>query len=1245
MIEDDFDDELEELEDEELGQAQQPEQSEASMLMNKLKESQEKSKASNSKKSNANGKNKPSGGATDKAKGAAKDKAKQSSGDLAKQKTKDGIRKGAGVAAKKAASTAAAAGTAGASKAAEYGIEAAKKVKKVSDNVDRKIEAETGIPIRKIKKTTFITTVMLPILIPILAILVFLSIFDFLQTETAAEDTNDVITTMEGELGKSLLRFTDEDFKALLKKFEDKYKKHGDKSSSYFAKLVNSYTGTETSRLESALSALDMYLKAEKSNFNKVKWAVVNGQNGEKKTPQMYETEDRLQLPIASNSYFGVSGFPEVEEDSTIDLFKGYLQTWSIPLSCHIATSNAGFAKNIVNDMFHVVNAETYQLFQYNKEIKHTHTLKTEAYTETYTCTPDNGKCPNGHEAHEGTVTHSRTAYRVVEPYEIISTSKTEGPLVTSPGGVSSYITYAETFKGIITAPVTLESKSESTYALATGEITINGTPGPNGVSASQTDVETWKDLASQDKPQVEPYVLIEGVVPENLKTNRIQAFMYNKDYSYNKIKFDSTSLSQAFETIKKYHIDAAKEILDKGLDSELWFGASLAWPVPECTLAGYLFKDVPVYPNHTGIDISNEGKITNNHGPEVIAAADGTVVGLEKGSAYSSGYGKYVKIDHGDGLITIYAHLYNVENNITKGMKISEGTKLGFMGTTGNSSGIHTHFEVRQDGVPVDPFNYYLYDEFMMTFGGKYKKVRRYTGRKVAIDINSMEFTEAWNKKLSDLIQEAISMTEAACMEYSQTQRPIEYDKRPNIGDCSSFVANLYYRYFDKAYIGGYSVPQYEMSDLRNIKAYSVENWLDSNGNIDTNVVRPGDVIVNRNIHTMLYIGSAKPVKGPGTIIDHGHGQGPKYNDFNRLSASYKAQCRVIRYYRDDAIKKPSAGASGGGEYPRFSQHDSKWGGKPYSGDTISGAGCAPSTMAMAITGLGGNMKGIDTSGDGVVTPDESAVWSTNHGGAANGQGSYNSFINNIAKAAGLTAVETTDSNKVLQALKDGKPVVDNVRPGTICGGHHFLLLVGVDNNGKIKMNDPNDKVGSWKNSNKAWDFSVIVSETKAFWILDNPNLNPQQRFIQKAKAGAIEGYKKYGVLPSVTIAQATFESGWGKDKIAVESNNYFGIKASGAWKGPVKSYPTMEYINGSQVMINADFRVYGSMAESMEDHGKFLRENSRYASMFSETTARGQLEALRRGGYATNPTYASELMNQIKYYNLEAIDAQAKK
>ena len=98
----------------------------------------------------------------------------------------------------------------------------------------------------------------------------------------------------------------------------------------------------------------------------------------------------------------------------------------------------------------------------------------------------------------------------------------------------------------------------------------------------------------------------------------------------------------------------------------------------------------------HTGVDIRAP------QGSEVVAAAAGYVI--ETGSD-RGGYGRFVKIGHGKGYETWYAHLAQI--GVRKGDRVARGQVIGKVGKTGNVTGFHLHYEVRKNGVPVDPMPY----------------------------------------------------------------------------------------------------------------------------------------------------------------------------------------------------------------------------------------------------------------------------------------------------------------------------------------------------------------------------------------------------------------------------------------------------------------------------------------------------------------------------------------------------------
>lgn len=145
----------------------------------------------------------------------------------------------------------------------------------------------------------------------------------------------------------------------------------------------------------------------------------------------------------------------------------------------------------------------------------------------------------------------------------------------------------------------------------------------------------------------------------------------------------------------------------------------------------------------------------------------------------------------------------------------------------------------------------------------------------------------------------------------------------------------------------------------------------------------------------------------------------------------------------------------------------------------------------------------------------------------------------------------------------------------------------------------------------------------------------NPKD-FVDKLWPHAVEAGKALGIPPHFLIGQAALESGWGKRQIlaadGANSYNLFGIKAGAKWDRNVASATTTEYSNGMPQANRAQFRAYGSYAESFQDYAALLRSNSRYSSVLGQDAdAAGFASALQRAGYATDPMYASKLARVV--------------
>ena len=163
--------------------------------------------------------------------------------------------------------------------------------------------------------------------------------------------------------------------------------------------------------------------------------------------------------------------------------------------------------------------------------------------------------------------------------------------------------------------------------------------------------------------------------------------------------------------------MDAEIKRLEKEMASQIANVPSesgFLWPLPSSwntlsSLFGSRIHPITGKPNnHTGIDIP-ASKNTN-----IYAAKSGVVTT----STYNSSYGNYVVVSHSDGTSTLYAHMN--KRAVSKGQTVSQGQVIGYVGTTGSSTGNHLHFEVRVNGNRVDPVNYFKDKTLYVSSGGK---------------------------------------------------------------------------------------------------------------------------------------------------------------------------------------------------------------------------------------------------------------------------------------------------------------------------------------------------------------------------------------------------------------------------------------------------------------------------------------------------------------------------------------------
>ncbi len=121
-------------------------------------------------------------------------------------------------------------------------------------------------------------------------------------------------------------------------------------------------------------------------------------------------------------------------------------------------------------------------------------------------------------------------------------------------------------------------------------------------------------------------------------------------------------------------------------------------------------------YSGHSGAGSIDMNKDAQTYGQPIYAVKDGVVKSApggcpsygNVGNTCNGGYGNHVIIDHGSGYQTLYGHMIEGSIQVSPGQEVKEGDVIGYVGSSGNSSGPHLHFEIRNNGTSVPVLDYY---------------------------------------------------------------------------------------------------------------------------------------------------------------------------------------------------------------------------------------------------------------------------------------------------------------------------------------------------------------------------------------------------------------------------------------------------------------------------------------------------------------------------------------------------------
>lgn len=236
-----------------------------------------------------------------------------------------------------------------------------------------------------------------------------------------------------------------------------------------------------------------------------------------------------------------------------------------------------------------------------------------------------------------------------------------------------------------------------------------------------KTQLAEEQDLLEQSKAELEPQkaelesLLAEsGIQLNNAQTteNGISSDMGANEAEISALSYEIESYYAAQAEQIQQQINEAREDNGGGegggesggggYTPEPSYGSGYAWPCPGYYTITSPFGDMDGRTSpHTGVDISGSSIL----GAPIIAADSGMVdYSWYASDGYGGGYGNYCMIDHDGGRSTLYAHMSSII--VSPGQYVEKGQVIGYVGSTGYSTGPHLHFECRQNGVPYDPMS-----------------------------------------------------------------------------------------------------------------------------------------------------------------------------------------------------------------------------------------------------------------------------------------------------------------------------------------------------------------------------------------------------------------------------------------------------------------------------------------------------------------------------------------------------------
>ncbi|ABJ67549.1 glucosaminidase domain-containing protein [Pediococcus pentosaceus] len=268
----------------------------------------------------------------------------------------------------------------------------------------------------------------------------------------------------------------------------------------------------------------------------------------------------------------------------------------------------------------------------------------------------------------------------------------------------------------------------------------------------------------------------------------------------------------------------------------------------------------------------------------------------------------------------------------------------------------------------------------------------------------------------------------------------------------------------------------------------------------------------------------------------------------------------------------------------------------------------------------------------------------SSSNQSSSNKGNSSNSNKNNSSNKIGVGSKVTINKNAKHWAT--GQSIYNPVKGKTYkviqVNGSKLLLdkVISWINKADVTLAGSKSNSGSSNKNNAASMHNVNVHLTNKHWT------TAQTNFVNGIAADIVNVCNSNKLYASVAMAQAVLESGYGTSSLAQEAHNLFGIKADSTWKGATYTKSTKEVINGRTVTINASFRKYASIKDSIADYAKKLESRAQYANAFAPKSANyvASIKAIKAGGYATSTTYVGSIINCINSNGFFKLDGLSK-